>query len=84
MSEEVRSIDFSMDGFRSNLVEDVEDLRESLVCLFNDIGYIDDEVKDNFNNIACNVNSLLHVSSPSDPNFNEMSDHDEVKLLCDE
>lgn len=71
---------FSMNGFRRNLSEDVENLRDLVQSVINDEYYDKDDLVDAINNVICQSNSLNCVSIDGNDDFSLMEDV-EVKLI---
>ncbi|MEZ8292385.1 hypothetical protein AB6D11_00880 [Vibrio splendidus] len=69
MKEEVRTVKVSVNGARRILVEQANRLREALVSQQQDY-HLTEEVVDEFDQLACEINSLLHLSVPNVANFN--------------
>ncbi|RIW17845.1 hypothetical protein DS957_003485 [Vibrio harveyi] len=75
-------IRFSMNGFRANLVSEMSELRTSLADVLNELSESDrEDVIDKFDEVACSVNSLLHVSIEGNDDFKNMEGSAEVDLL---
>ncbi|TOH19157.1 hypothetical protein CGI90_04030 [Vibrio parahaemolyticus] len=73
---------FSMNGFRSNLVGDMNELSSVLSDVLSELDEdAKAEVIDKFDEVACSVNSLLHVSIEGNDDFKNMAGSKEVELL---
>lgn len=71
---------FSMNGFRRNLSEDVENLRDLVQSVINDEDYDKEDLVDAINNVICQSNSLNCVSIDGNDDFSLMEDI-EVELI---
>jgi len=74
---------FSMNGFRGNLSNNVEELRDIVEKVLSEDFYEDEELKRCMNEVISNSNVLNCVFVKDDPEFIDMS-HLEVKFLDDE
>ena len=76
---------FSMNGFRRNLSNNVEELRDIVEkALSDDLDYFEkEELKHCMNEVISNSNVLNCVFVKDDPEFIDMS-HLEVKFIDDE
>ena len=68
------SVTVSMNGLRSNLSQDVAELKELVQQVLND-DYVDkDDLTDAMNNIICASNGLNFISIEGDDSFVEMGE----------
>lgn len=75
-------IQFSMNGFRSNLRGDMHELRHAIACVLEDVCKDEkDELIDKFDQVACSINSLNYVWVDGMDGFKDMSDAPEIELL---
>jgi len=74
---------FSMNGFRRNLSNNVQELRDIVEKILSDDFYEDDDLERCMNELICNSNGLNCVYVKDDPEFVEMG-HLHVKCLNDD
>lgn len=79
---EIRTVGYSVNGFRRQLHEGLSELRELLQAVINDDYYDKGELIDKFDNLACLSNSFNCVHIESVPDFELMEDV-ELDLLGD-
>lgn len=65
---------FSMNGFRSQLSGDTQDLRYIAKTIINDEWYSKEDLAEAVNAIIRHSNVLNCVFQPNDPDFTDMSD----------
>ncbi|MCG9579821.1 hypothetical protein L1D14_26830 [Vibrio tubiashii] len=77
-------LQFSMDGYRSNMVSDMKELREAIADILCDVDVNNkQELINKFDQVACGVNSFNCVSVEGMEHFSNMSDSETVPLLGD-
>ena len=78
-------ITFSMNGFRKNMASDINELRASLESAMDEIpDWIAEDIKDNFDRVACASNGLNCVSIKDDPYFIDMTDEPCIRLFSED
>lgn len=75
-------VTYSINGFRRNLAESLQELRVIIKDVSNDIGDDDlERMQDAFNELACSSNSFNCVHVDGFDNFDNLSDDPEIELL---
>ena len=78
------NITFSMNGFRRNLISDMDELKSAIEDIFESLDADGKEdLIDKFDTVACSINSLICVWIDGDENFSDMSNSPEIDLLGD-
>ena len=78
------NITFSMNGFRRNLISDMDELKSVIEDIFKSLDAEEKEdLIDKFDTVACSINSLNSVWINGDENFSDMSNSPEIDLLGD-
>jgi hypothetical protein len=79
-------IGFSMDGFRSNMINESNRLKESLDKVIEDMAHAShaEEVKEAFNDLARSVRFLCHTYNNEVENYTIMSQQSEWVELYEE
>lgn len=77
------SLKFSFDGYRRNLMRDIEELKEQVRYVANGDNFDSDELVDKFDDVVQHVNILNCVYSNSLEEFSDLSDEC-VEFLGDE
>lgn len=76
------NVDF--DNFRRMMCDNTNQLKEELTYLLN-VGGNEEDVKEAFDSLSCDVGTLLCFSAPGTENFSDMTDNiDDLKRFCDE
>lgn len=77
-------ITFSMNGFRHNLISDMDELKSVIEDIFESLDADEkEELIDKFDTVACSINSLNYVWIDGDENFSDMSSSTEIDFLGD-
>ena len=78
------NITFSMNGFRRNLISEMDELKSVIEDIFESLDAEEKEdLIDKFDTVACSINSLNSVCINGDENFSDMSNSPEIDLLGD-
>lgn len=78
------NITFSMNGFRRNIISDMDELKSAIEDIFESLDTEEKEdLIDKFDTVACSINSLNYVWINGDENFSDMSNSPEIELLGD-
>lgn len=76
------NVDF--DNFRRMMCDNANQLKEELTYLL-DVGGNEEDVKEAFDQVSCDVGSLLCFHMPNTDHFSDMTDNiDDLKRFCDE
>lgn len=79
---ETHTVSLSMDGFRSNLVDEMNELHEALSDIFDEISDEDkEEISDKYNAVACSVNFLNCISYDGIEKFSNRENEPEASLF---
>ncbi|HGZ6705664.1 TPA: hypothetical protein ACOLYM_004130 [Vibrio parahaemolyticus] len=73
-------VNFSMDGFRTQLSEDVKELRDLVVLVVKDEWFEKEDLADKMNDVICKSNGFNCVSLNGCDSFSDLSDI-EVDLI---
>jgi hypothetical protein len=75
-------LQFSMNGFRRNLRDDMNDLRDAIERNLDQLCEDEqEELIESFVSVASSLNALNCVWIDGDDNFSDMSDEPEIKML---